>query len=146
MVVGPRAEDVSGWTPRDAEFVRATIEWMQSRYRIDPRRIAIMGHEDGGQVAYLLSLKYQDLIRGAIVSGTPLRTAPPPHSPEAPLQLLLTVGEQDVVRPLVVKTVDQLREAKYPTALETHAAEAGQVFTAEMSERLVRWLDALDQI
>ena len=50
----------------ETELVKQTLEDAQTRYRIDPSRIYIMGVAKGGAGAWAFCLKYPDLIAAAI--------------------------------------------------------------------------------
>ncbi|MCP4898957.1 MAG: prolyl oligopeptidase family serine peptidase [bacterium] len=54
-------------------YVLAAIDAMKDRYPIDDKRIFLLGHSEGGVLAYGLAIKHPDLFRGLIVVGSRLR-------------------------------------------------------------------------
>ncbi len=54
-------------------FALAAIEAAKQRYPIDEDQIFLMGHSEGGILAYGLALQHPDLFRGLIVVGARLR-------------------------------------------------------------------------
>lgn len=58
-------------SPDDVKFIEAIIDEAMSSYQIDPRRVYIVGHSNGGMMAYRAGCEISDKIRGiAVVSGT----------------------------------------------------------------------------
>jgi serine protease Do len=145
ILLAPRAGDVSGWAPEQEDLVKATVEWVRERYRIDSARIAVMGSEDSGVFATQLAFKYRDLFRGLVGLTTILRVPPPDNSPDHRLQILLTVPESAPQRQLVEKSAEALQERKFPAHL-LPLPENSSRFPADLVETLALWLDALDRI
>ena len=52
ILAAPRAADLSGFSGGEAEFVKSLVEQMQREYAIDPARICIHGHAEGGLFAW----------------------------------------------------------------------------------------------
>jgi polyhydroxybutyrate depolymerase len=79
---GPRRRD-------DIAFVRAIIDLLERKYRIDHRRIFAAGHSNGGIMTYRLASTLSDKLAAVGVTagsigmidnrGDTLRIAPPPH-------------------------------------------------------------------
>jgi uncharacterized protein len=62
------------------EDAAASLDWLQDRgkyakFRIDPKRIVIMGHSMGGFVAALTAAKHPDILGTALISGVDLTRA-----------------------------------------------------------------------
>lgn len=146
ILVGPRAADISGWTPDEADFIKGVVERMRERYRIDPARIVIHGHADGGQFAYLAAFKYREIFRGIATSSAPLRMNPPENDPDFRTQFYLTCGSEDPLAEGIVRVVEALRMLKFPvTFTEVDGADANYPGEATIDE-IARWIDSLDRI
>jgi serine protease Do len=145
IIVGPRATSRSGWTPEEEEVAKGIVDWVRERYRIDPSRIAVCGHREGGDFAARLAFKYRDLFRGAILSEAPVRSAPPPTDPDYRLQLrFLQEAESPLAEP-IAGAVDGCRQLKFPTALQ-ELAENQNLLSAPAVVEWWNWLDALDRL
>ncbi|MEO0096010.1 MAG: dienelactone hydrolase family protein [candidate division WOR-3 bacterium] len=57
-----------GWGERDSadKRIRETIEYMNSRYKIDKEKIILLGFSQGGTMAYYIGLKNADFFKGVI--------------------------------------------------------------------------------
>lgn len=51
----------AGWAPADDENVLKWIAWAKETYPIDPRRVHIMGHSNGGEMVKRFGWEHQDL-------------------------------------------------------------------------------------
>ncbi len=81
-VDGPRKRD-------DIRFIRDIIDLLETRYRIDPRRIYAAGHSNGGFMTYRLASALSDRLAAIGVTagsigmvndqGDTVRIAPPAH-------------------------------------------------------------------
>ena len=146
ILVGPKAADISGWTPGETDFVRGVVEQLQAQYRIDQQRIVVHGHGASGQFVFDIGFKHRDLFRGLVVGSAPLRTPPPDNDPDFRQQLYLVCGEEDPLFPAVTQTADGLRKFKFPVAFVTLPGAGEQYPGDEPVEQIVRWIDALDRI
>jgi serine protease Do len=146
ILVGPKAAEVSGWTPGEADFVRGVVEHLQAAYTIDPARIVVHGHGDGGQFAFHVAFRDRNLFRGIAAGSAPLRAPPPDNDPEFRQQLYVLCGEQDPLLPAVTQTVSGLKRLKFPVTFR-QVPEAGESYPdAEIVDEIGRWIDALDRI
>jgi serine protease Do len=146
ILVAPRAGDLSGWTPGESEIVRQIVEQVQQEYTIDPARICLHGHAEGGRFAWSTAFKHRELFRGVVASAAPLREPPPDNDPDFRTQLCLVVGQDDPLRPRVERSGEILRSMKYPTRLIV-VPELGEAYPpAEVVDQLARWIDLLDRI
>ncbi|HOW73731.1 MAG TPA: alpha/beta fold hydrolase [Phycisphaerae bacterium] len=69
--VGGSTGDVSQATSADfARDVRAGIEYLQTRREIDPRRLGLIGHSDGGSIASLAAVDTNDIAFIVLMAGT----------------------------------------------------------------------------
>ncbi len=145
ILVAPKAADISGWTPGEAEGVKAIVQAMQSAYTIDPARIIVHGHAGGGQFAWYTAFKHRDLFRGIMVSSAPLRQPPPDNDPNLRQQVHLLRGETDALRAAIDQTAEGLRKLKFPVTV-TPVPEIGEQYPDAAIEPMVLWIDALDRI
>ncbi|MCA8999852.1 MAG: PDZ domain-containing protein [Planctomycetaceae bacterium] len=150
ILLGPRAGDVSGWSLDQSAAVVATIEWMQERYSIDSRRVAVIGFEDSTKLAAQLAFRNRELIRGLVLHSSPLAVPPPDNDPDFPLQIVVAApeaGETIGGRDRIGATVDFLREAGFPTArLTPPKSDEAEGLDDETVHQLVLWVDSLNRI
>ncbi len=146
ILVAPRAGDLSGWTPGESELIRQIVEQVQQEYTIDPARICLHGHAEGGRFAWSTAFKHRELFRGILTTAAPLREPPPDNDPDFRTELCLVVGQQDPLQPRVERSAEILRSMKYPTRLIV-VPELGESYPpAEIIEQLARWVDLLDRL
>jgi len=60
VVMGGKSKG-AGWAPADDENVLKWIAWAKETYPIDPRRVHIMGHSNGGGMVKRFGWEHQDL-------------------------------------------------------------------------------------
>ena len=144
ILAGPRAEDLSGWAATDEQHIKDIVDWVQDHYSIDAQRIAVMGSEDSSVFATRLAFKYRDVFRGLITLEGPLRIPPPENDPDHRLFFTFVAAPETRERERIEKSVELLREKKFPTSL-LDAEEAGK-FSLDLVNSLVQWLDALDRL
>ncbi|MCA9054572.1 MAG: PDZ domain-containing protein, partial [Planctomycetaceae bacterium] len=146
ILVAPKAADLSGWTAGETEVVRELVEQVQRDYTIDPQRISVHGFAEGGRFAWDVAFKYRDLFRGVITASAPLREAPPDNDPDFRVQMCVVGGANDPRRGRIEKSVEVLRDAKFPTRLIVVEETAADYPPESTVEELARWLDVLDRI
>ncbi|MDB4793216.1 PDZ domain-containing protein [bacterium] len=144
ILVGPRAEDLSGWSATDENHVKDVADWVMENYSIDQKRVAVMGLEDSGVLATRLAFKYRDLFRGLISMESPLRIPPPDSNPEQRLMIAFAAATETRSREGIEKSVEILRNKNFPTAL-IDSEEAGK-FSFDLVNSIIQWLDTLDRI
>ena len=66
------AADLGGSLVDDAGYLRGVIEEIARRFAVDPKRIYVVGHSNGGAMAYRMACQSADLIAGiaSIAAGT----------------------------------------------------------------------------
>jgi|EP01046_Picozoa_sp_COSAG06_P020182 polyhydroxybutyrate depolymerase len=88
----------------DSGFIRSLIEAIQSGWPIDPQRIYVTGHSNGGFMSYRMACDHADLIAGiASLAGAAFDHAPTslPHigsyscAPSEPVHVLQVHGSSD---------------------------------------------------
>ncbi len=146
ILVAPKAAKVQGWNPNEVAFVKDTIELMQQRYSIDPRRVVVHGYGTSSPLSFTLAFKQRELVRGAIVVGGGLRSRPPENRPEFPLQFYLFGGERDPRFSRVSATAKGLRGMKYPVNFAKSPASGPEYPTRDAVRTFGRWIDSLDRI
>ncbi len=79
----------------DVAYVRKLITMTQAKFHIDPAQVAVLGHSNGGGMAYRMACAAADLITAAVV----VEGAPPPDryncTPSQPVRLLHVHGTAD---------------------------------------------------
>ena len=79
----------------DVGYITALIKEIQGRYKIDPKRIYVMGHSNGGYMAHRLACDRSDLIAGAVSVAGAVWSDPTKCNPSAPVAVLQIHGTED---------------------------------------------------
>ena len=79
----------------DVGYIRGLIEKAQARYNIDPRRIYLFGHSNGGFMSYRMACEASDLIAGIVSLAGAALTEPANCSPAQPVSILQVHGTLD---------------------------------------------------
>jgi serine protease Do len=146
ILLGPKAEKISGWAPLEAEPVKECVTWAQEKYRIDPQRILLHSYSNGGTFAWHLAFKYRDIFRGVAIASQPLILPLPENEPELRQQFYFVCGDQDPLFTAVKASVDGIRRAKYPVVLTTIPGLAHKYPADDDVDEIARWIDCLDRI
>lgn len=146
ILVAPKSAKPQGWNANEMPFVKDTIELMQSRYSIDPRRVVVHGHKSSASLAFALTFQHRAMVRGLIVVGGGLRSQPPENRPEFPLQVCLFGGQKDPEFSRVKATAAGLKGMKYPVTFANSPASGSEYPSADQVETFGRWIDSLDRI
>jgi polyhydroxybutyrate depolymerase len=84
-------------TVDDVRYLTELIEEAKSRFAVDPTRVYIMGHSNGGYMAFTMACSRPDLLRGLIsIAGSTFATAEECKNP-APLNVLQIHGADDTI-------------------------------------------------
>src|SRR5579863_3211088 len=108
VIMGGKSKG-AGWAPGDDENVLKWIAWVKETYPIDPRRVHIMGHSNGGTMSERFGWEHQDLFAssspyagagGQVFSvppkGVKLGKAGAPDGPsETKLEWYIVHGDKD---------------------------------------------------
>jgi len=127
-------------------FVLAAIDDVSSEFPVDPDRVFLMGHSEGGVLAYGLALEYPDRFRALIVVGARLRA-----SDATPEILAGASGKLEVMichsRGDSAVSYDQAKAASEilkssGVQSKIFPYEGGHGFTAELAQTIGRWIAA----
>lgn len=130
-------------------YVLSAIEALRARYPVDESRIYVMGHSEGGVLAYGLGLRNSGVIRGLIVVGARLRerdALPETLSAAAGrLQVLICHSREDNAAKFedAEKARETLKQAGVESKLVAYAG--GHGITAELLRTIARWIDHVDR-
>lgn len=126
-------------------YVLSAIDAVSRDYPVDPERTFVVGHSEGGVLAYGLALSAPNRFRGLVVIGTRLRAAD-----AAPERLEQAAGQ---LRVLICHSPDDeamaftegrsayrtLKGAGIDTSFERYAG--GHGLTVELIRRIAGWID-----
>ncbi len=146
ILVGPKAAKTRGWEANETEFVKDLVKDFRERYTIAPERIAIHSFGNGGPFAASVAYGGEGVFRGVALAGSPLRKAPPEHTPEFLVQFHLVYGERDPAVPFIDRTVKSLEALKFPVTTRKIPDHANRYPTSEAIDEIGRWIDSLDRI
>jgi phospholipase/carboxylesterase len=128
------------------QFVLAAIEHVSTAYPVDPTRVFLMGHSEGGVLTYDLGLENPDLFRGLIVIGSRLREsdAAPEALAEAAggLEVMICHSRQDTAIGFenAEKAAKTLRSAGIES--KVYSYEGGHGLTTALIQTIGRWIAA----
>ena len=162
VVMGGKSKG-QGWAPADDENVLKWIAWAKETYPIDPRRVHIMGHSNGGGMVKRFGWDHQDLFAsispyagaggGRDFGGTPKgqTKAGKPGAPDSPAETktewYFVHGDKDDA--VNVNTsrqcIKELKEKGYRTVYrEIAGADHGSIFQfSDVLEDNIRFIHAL---
>ncbi|HET9236118.1 MAG TPA: PHB depolymerase family esterase [Oligoflexus sp.] len=81
----------------DVAYLSGLIEEAKTRFAVDPSRVYIIGHSNGGYMAYTMACSRPDLLRGIVsIAGSTFETAAECKNP-APLNILQIHGDEDTI-------------------------------------------------
>ena len=97
----------------DVGYLVAVIHDLQARYRIDPRRIFLVGHSNGGFMAHRIACEHPELIAGFVSLAGSNWSDPAKCTPTQPVNVLQVHGTKD---PLIKYEGGPRRGAVHPGA------------------------------
>jgi len=125
-------------------FVLAAIDHVSSEFSVDPDRVFLMGHSEGGVLAYGLALEHPDLFRGLIVVGARLRPsdATPEILTEAAGRLEVMICHSRGDRAISFDNAKAASEALGEAGIQSKIFpyEGGHGFTPELAQTIGRWI------
>lgn len=100
----------------DSAYITAVIAEVNARYKVDPRRVFIVGHSNGGFTAYRMACDHADEI-AAIVSIEGATWANPSRC--KPTQAVATLEVHGTADQTITYSGSTIASARYPGALTT---------------------------
>lgn len=82
----------------DVAFLRAVIEDVTVGHEVDPGRVYLLGHSNGGMMAYRMACEAADVVAGIGVVGASLEVEP--CQPSRPVSVAAVHGEADANHPI----------------------------------------------
>jgi serine protease Do len=147
IFVAPQAADPSHWERAELEYLRRLIERVATQYRVDPRRVVVVGQGGGGALASVLALASRDVFTGMATVDAPMpRTINvPDNDPSDRLAVFAGLPADDDQAKLMRSGLKKLSDAGYPvTAITLENASSG--LSNEEREEIARWIDVFDRI
>ena len=85
----------------DVAYLRQLIHWFVTERGIDPRRVFVTGHSNGGQMAYRLALEAPELVRAIapISANLPVRESMACSQSGEPMSVAIFNGTADPINP-----------------------------------------------
>jgi serine protease Do len=147
ILVGPKSNNDTGWTPSNADFVLEALRDVLSNYTVDRQRIVAHGMGVGGQMALHMGFTARDLIRGVATSGSVV-TEFKDNLAAQRLSFYLAVGDRDLLAKAVAEGKTKLMERRFPVAYRAVPNRGREYLFAEpaLLRELVRWIDSLDRL
>lgn len=146
ILVAPKAGQIAGWIPDEAEFVKDTVEQFLEKYSIDRSRVVVHGYGGSGPFTYQMAFKYRQLFRGISVIAAPLVVPPPDNEPDFRAQFYLLSGDNDPAHRAIEFTARALTEFKYPVIHTTIPGAGHKYPSGSYLTEIAVWIDALDRI
>ena len=128
------------------DFVLAAIDHVEHELPVDRDKVFLMGHSEGGVLAYGLALEHPDIFRGLIVVGARLRE--PDAAPDAltnaagRLEVMIchSRGDSAVSYDHATKADKTLKDAGIRS--KVYSYEGGHGLTTELARTIGRWIAA----
>jgi polyhydroxybutyrate depolymerase len=87
------------WQVRDVAFIAQLIQELRKEYSVDPNRIYVAGHSNGGTMAYRLGIELDTLVAGIGVSAGLLPEQLAAVPARSPVTLVAVHGKSDTTVP-----------------------------------------------
>lgn len=81
----------------DSEYLARVIGAVRDEYRTDPDRVLVIGHSNGGFMAYRMACDHADLVSGIASLAGAMHLDPADCSPGEPVRVVQVHGTADVV-------------------------------------------------
>lgn len=146
ILVGPKAENDTGWLRNEAGFVLEVIRDMLGTYTIDHQRVVAHGWGAGGQLAYYLGFHARDLVRGVAVTGAVLTGQVADNVANQRLAFFVVAGGKDPLAKAIGEAKGKLADKKMPVIYREIPDMGSQYPTETVLAELVRWIDSLDRL
>jgi len=125
-------------------YVLTAIEALKARYPVDEEQVFVMGHSEGGVLAYGLAIRNPDVVRGLVVVGARLRetdaVAEALAAAAGRLQVLICHSREDRAVDFAVakEAHETLEAAGVRSKLVAYAG--GHGLTADLVATIARWI------
>jgi serine protease Do len=146
IVLGPKAENESGWLASEADVVLEEVQAVMEQYTIDPQRVVVHGMANGGQMAFYLGFHSRNVVRGVAVTGAALTTEPPDNLPSQRLSFFVVAGDKDPLAKSILETKPKLAKRKFSVIYREIPDMGRQYLDAQTLEEIIRWIDSLDRL
>ncbi|MDA1369881.1 MAG: alpha/beta fold hydrolase [Proteobacteria bacterium] len=101
----------------DSNYVASIIDEVKSSYNVDPNRVYLIGHSNGGFMSYRAAYEHSDTIAAiASLAGASHVDALP--APKSPVHVLQIHGTEDGT---IAYNGDEIQGNRYPSAIESVA-------------------------
>jgi poly(3-hydroxybutyrate) depolymerase len=146
IVLGPKAENESGWLASEADVVLEEVQAVMEQYTIDPQRVVVHGMGNGGQMAFYLGFHSRNVVRGVAVTGAALTIQPPDNLPSQRLSFFVVAGDKDPLAKSIMETKPKLAKRKFSVVYREIPDMGRQYLDAQTLEEIIRWIDSLDRL
>lgn len=99
--------------PDDSGYLRRIIDQVEERYNVDPARVYVIGHSNGGFMSYRMAYEHSDAV-AAIVSLAGANHLEERDPPPYPVHVLQIHGTDDGT---ISYRGGEIRENRYPSAM-----------------------------
>jgi S1-C subfamily serine protease len=144
ILVGPKAQNESGWLASEADVVLEAVQEIMAQYTIDRQRVVAHGMAKGGQMAFYLGFHSRDVVRGVAVTGATL--AGHPAEDVQRLSFFVVAGGNDPLRESIADSKRTLAARKLPVIYREIADMGAEYLDAPTLKEIVRWIDSLDRM
>jgi poly(3-hydroxybutyrate) depolymerase len=145
ILVAPKPHKSGRWVPGDVALIDRLLAEVTSKNDVDPARIVVHGHQEGGTLAFLSAFHNRDVIR-AVAAVEAATTGPAPENdPLHRLAVYIATADKSPTAGPIQAAVKGMRELKIPVVVKRLGATPRYLNVAELAE-LVRWIDTLDRI
>lgn len=147
LVVMPKSADPTKWDKGELDFIGKAANDVIGKYNIDRARVAAVGQDGGGAMAWLLAFQQRDLVRGvaAINALIPTGTKPPATDPLTRLSILQGAPAKGPAAAKFTELSKALRDMLYPV-LTFDTGETPRPLNEAEYGQLARWVDSLDAL
>ncbi len=147
LVVMPKSADPTKWEKGELDFIRKAALDVIGKYNIDRQRVAVVGQEGGGSMAWLLAVQQRELVRGVATVNAliPSGTKPPTNDPLTRLFILQAAPGKGPAASKFAQLAKALRGMFYPV-LTIDLGDAPRALNEAEFGQLARWVDSLDSL
>lgn len=147
LVVMPKSADPTKWDKGELDFIHKAALDVSGKYNVDRARVAAVGQDGGGAMAWLLAFQQRDLVRGvaAVNSLMPSGTKPPASDPMRRLFVFQAAPSKGPAAAKFTELTKTLRDGYYPV-LTVDGGEVSRALNEAELGQLARWVDSLDAL